>query len=150
MAHVEGEITIDRPVDEVFDFVADERNEPRYNPQMIQAEKTSPGPIGTGTTFRAQTMTRGRPVGMTIETTGYERPRKLGISTRLPAMDIHGILTFDPVPVGTLMRWSWDVEPHGLLRLLTPMIARWGRRQEETIWAGLKRFLEGNPAAPRP
>jgi hypothetical protein len=31
MARVEGEIIIHRPVPEVFDFVADERNEPRYN-----------------------------------------------------------------------------------------------------------------------
>jgi len=30
MARVEGEIIIHRPVEEMFDFVADERNEPRY------------------------------------------------------------------------------------------------------------------------
>ena len=30
---------IARPVEEVFDFVADERNEPRYNPRMLRAEK---------------------------------------------------------------------------------------------------------------
>jgi uncharacterized membrane protein len=30
---VTGEIVIERPIDEVFDFVADERNEPQYNPQ---------------------------------------------------------------------------------------------------------------------
>jgi hypothetical protein len=29
MAHVSGEIVIARPVEEVFDFVAGERNEPR-------------------------------------------------------------------------------------------------------------------------
>src|SRR6266700_4799156 len=28
---VQGDIVINRPVDEVFDFVADERNEPKYN-----------------------------------------------------------------------------------------------------------------------
>lgn len=38
MARVEGEIVIRRPVDEVFDFVADERNEPRYNPKMRGVE----------------------------------------------------------------------------------------------------------------
>jgi hypothetical protein len=32
MADINGEIIIHRPVEEVFDFVADERNEPRYNP----------------------------------------------------------------------------------------------------------------------
>jgi hypothetical protein len=54
MAHVEGEILIGRPVAEVFDFVADERNEPRYNPRMLRAEKLSTGPIGVGTRFRAE------------------------------------------------------------------------------------------------
>jgi hypothetical protein len=35
VAHIEGEIVIDRPVEEVFDVVADERNEPRYNPRLL-------------------------------------------------------------------------------------------------------------------
>ena len=46
MARIEGEIAINRPVDEVFDFVADERYEPRYNPRMARVEKLSPGQIG--------------------------------------------------------------------------------------------------------
>ena len=46
MARIEGEIAINRPVDEVFDFVADERNEPRYNPKIARVEKLSDGPIG--------------------------------------------------------------------------------------------------------
>ena len=48
MARIEGEIVINRPVEEVFDVVADERNEPRYNPRMLRAEKLSPGPVGLG------------------------------------------------------------------------------------------------------
>jgi len=48
MASIAGELVINRPVDEVFDFVADEQNEPRYNPRIRRAEKLSPGPIGRG------------------------------------------------------------------------------------------------------
>jgi hypothetical protein len=48
MAKVAGEILIARPVEQV-DFVVDERNEPRYNPRMLRAEKLTPGPIGLGT-----------------------------------------------------------------------------------------------------
>jgi len=44
MTRIEGEIIIDRPVEEVFDFVADERNEPRYNPRMLSAELLSGNP----------------------------------------------------------------------------------------------------------
>jgi hypothetical protein len=40
---VKGDIVINRPIDEVFDFVADERNEPKYNPQMTLAEMVTQG-----------------------------------------------------------------------------------------------------------
>jgi polyketide cyclase/dehydrase/lipid transport protein len=146
MRHVNGQIIIDRPVDEVFDFVADERNEPRYNPQMRYAEQTSAGPIGVGTTFRAESTSRGRPVMMTIAFTEYQRPRRLTSATHLSTMDIQGTLTFDPVPEGTRMRWSWDLQPQGMLKLMTPVIALIGRRQERTIWTGLKRYLEAREA----
>ena len=142
MAHIEGEITIDRPVAEVFDFVADERNEPRYNPRIASVRKTTSGPIGVGTTFTAQAMTNGWPVELTIRTTGYDRPRWLESSTALSGLDIHGTLSFDPRADGTVLRWSWDVTPHGLLRFVTPLIAHLGRRQERRVWTGLKEFLE--------
>ena len=54
MVEVQGEIVIDRRPEDVFDFVADERNEPRYNPHMRRAELISTGPIGLGTRFRAR------------------------------------------------------------------------------------------------
>ena len=142
MAPIEGELVIHRPVHEVFDFVADERNEPRYNPRICRAEKLSAGPIGRGTRFRAEAVTLGRTTGMTIEYTAYERPRRLASSIRMPAADIAGTLRFAPVPDGTRMGWSWEVRPRGLYRLLTPVIARVGRRQEQENWGGLKRFLE--------
>jgi len=45
MIHIEGEIVINRPVEEVFDVVSDERNEPRYNPRLLWVEKISSGPV---------------------------------------------------------------------------------------------------------
>jgi hypothetical protein len=143
MAHITGEIIIARPVEAVFDFVADERNEPRYNPNLRRAEQITAGPIGCGTRFRADAIQWGRPVPMTIEYTAYERPRRLASATHLATMEIRGELSFAPVPAGARMRWSWDVAPQGLLKLATPLVARLGRRQETTIWTGLKRYLEG-------
>jgi Polyketide cyclase / dehydrase and lipid transport len=130
-------------VEEVFDFVVDERNESSYNPKMRRAELISDGPIGVGTRFRAETVSMGRPVEMVIEFTGYERPRRLASSTHMSTMDLHGVLTFDPVPEGTRMGWSWDLEPRGILNVMGPLVARMGRRQELRIWTGLKHLLEG-------
>src|SRR5690349_1035328 len=128
MVRIDGEIVINRPVEEVFDFVADERNEPRYNPRMLRAEQVSPGPIGRGTRFQAEVTTMGRPSEMVIEFTDFERPRRLASSTHLSTMDIAGILTFDPLAEGTRMRWSWELRPRGMLKLMTPLVARMGRR----------------------
>ena len=145
MAHIEGEILIERSVEDVFDFVADERNEPRYNPRMLRAEKITPGPIALGTQFSAETTTMRRTAEMTIEWTAYERPKRLASSTHLSAMEIDGTLTFDAVPGGTRMRWSWELETRGLFKLMAPIVARMGRRQEKTIWTNLKHLLEEQP-----
>jgi uncharacterized protein YndB with AHSA1/START domain len=147
MAHIDGEIVINRPVEEVFDFVADERNEPRYNPRLLRVEKLSPGPVGLGSRFRAEMRMRPRPMEMTTEFTGYERPRRLASTTRMSRMDIRGTLSFDPVPGGTRMRWSWELEPHGLLKLMTPLATPIGARGERAIWTSLKRFLEAQEAS---
>ena len=147
VAHVEGEIMIQRPVEEVFDFVADERNEPRYNRRMVRAEKTSPGPIGLGSRCRAELETVRRTIPMTIEFTGDDRPRRLASLTRSAMMSTDGALSFTPVADGTRMRWSWEVRPRGVLRLMSPLVSRLGGRRELDIWGNLKRLLERGDVA---
>ena len=142
MVEVKGEITIARPVDEVFDFVANEENEPRYNPHMRLAEKISEGATGPGTRFRTELRTMGRTMPLIVEFTAYERPRRLASVTRSSMMLTEGALTFDPVAGGTRMRWSWNVQPHGVLKFMGPLVASMGRRQELRIWTRLKRLLE--------
>jgi hypothetical protein len=83
MARVSGDILIERPVEEVFDFVADQRNEPAYNPRMLQSEKITEGPIGVGTRFRATARSGGRAAEMLIEVTEFDRPRRLGSLTTM-------------------------------------------------------------------
>ena len=147
MANVEGEITIGRPVEVVFDFVADQRNEPHYNPEMVRAAKDTAGPIGKGTRFKSAVRSAGRIAEMLIEITGYERPRLLVSTTKMKQLDIEYTLRFDPVSGGTRMRWSGHVRPKGAFRLLGPLVTWMGNRQEQRIWASLKSHLEGAPAA---
>jgi len=142
MARVEGEITISRPVEEVFDFVADERHEPRYNTRMIRAEQISEGPIGEGTRFRTELRTMGRTMLMVVEFTDYERPSRLASVTRSSMMETEGALTSEPVHGGTRMRWSWEVRLRGAMKLMAPLVGVIGRRQEREIWGSLKRLRE--------
>ena len=148
MTCIEGEITIARPAAAVFDFAADQRNEPRYNPRMVRAEKVTGGrregdgvPLG-----RAG---RGAATEMRSELTAYHRPAWLASRTTMARADIAGTLTFAPVPGGTRMHWAWVVRPKGASRLLNPVIRLIGRRQERAIWTGIKRYLEADPQSGR-
>jgi hypothetical protein len=90
---MEGEIYINRLVETVFDFVADARNEPRYNHYILRAGKISAGPISLGTRFRNETRSMGRTTEWIIEITLYERPRRLETALHSSAMNIHGAVS---------------------------------------------------------
>ena len=146
MARIEGEIVIGRPVDVVFDYVADQSNEPQYNPQMVRAEKITAGPVGKGTQFRSAVASVGRTAKMLIECTRYDRPRLLESTTTMAQADISYTLRFEPAAAGTRMRWSGQVRPKGAFRPLGPVITWMGIRQEQRIWASLKKHLEAESA----
>ena len=78
MARVSGEITIARPVEVVFDYVADQSNEPQYNPRMVRAERVDHGLLGPGSQFASAVRSGGRTAPMMIELTAYDRPTLLG------------------------------------------------------------------------
>ena len=144
VARVQGEVTIGRPVGVVFDYVADQTNEPQYNPSMVRAEKIGVRPLGVGTRFSSAVRTAGRTVDMVIEVLSYDRPRLLASRTVMKHAEIDYILRFEPVPAGTRMRWSGQVRPTGALRLLAPAAGWLGRRQEHRIWQTMRRLLEGD------
>ena len=83
MTRITGEIVIDAPADVVFDFVADQRNEPAYNPHMVRSAKVTPGPVGKGTQFRSAVRSGSRVAEMAIEYTGFQRPSRLASTTRM-------------------------------------------------------------------
>lgn len=141
MAHISGQIRIEAPVEEVFDTVADSRNEPRFNPDMKAVELLTPPPIGAGTRFRASM--GGTGTAMLVELTDVDRPRRLGSRTSSELMETSGALSFAPAGTGTVMAWDWQVTPKGWLRLLGPLFGVIGGRMERRIWGGLKGYLEG-------
>jgi hypothetical protein len=49
MATFQNTLTIQRPVGDVFAFLADFDNIPIWNYAILETRKTSPGPVGVGT-----------------------------------------------------------------------------------------------------
>ncbi|HEU4491505.1 MAG TPA: SRPBCC family protein [Jiangellales bacterium] len=142
MAHIAGEVMIHAPVDEVFDMVADERNEPRYNPRIVRAEKVSDGPVGRGARFVAEPKSMGAKGAMTLEVLEYDRPHRLHNVVRSSYLQVDGTLTFEEVDGGTRLRWDWDMGLVGPTRVLSPVLAVIGPSWERRNWVGLKEYME--------
>jgi carbon monoxide dehydrogenase subunit G len=140
MAKIEGKILIYRPPEEVFDFVADSRNEPSFNPAMSGVELLTPLPIGAGTRFRVRMGGAGTP--MLVELTEFDRPYRLGSRTTSSMMQTSGALTFAADGDCTVMSWDWQVRPKGWMRMLGPLSGPLGGRMERRIWTRLKHQLE--------
>lgn len=140
---IHGHTLVRQPPGTVFDFVADERN--NYDPTIHHAELLTGEPIGVGTRFRCTSIRGRRSVDMIVEITVYDRPCRLSTITHLARMDITSDLRFEPAGEDTLLRWTSDLQVHGPLRLLTPVIAAVGRRQTATIWNYLQASLQTGP-----
>jgi uncharacterized protein YndB with AHSA1/START domain len=142
MPHITGEVTIAAPVSEVFDMVADERNEPRYNPRIVRAEKVTEGPVGRGARFVAEPKSMGAKGEMTLEVLEYERPHRLHNVVRSSYMQVDGTLTFQEVDGRTRLSWDWNMGLVGPMRVLSPVLAIIGPSWERRNWVGLKEYME--------
>lgn len=148
MARVRGSIDIARPVEEVFDFVADQRNEVRYNPAMTDSIKITDGPIGVGTRFHATILRRGKPLEVIIECTGFDRPRLLASRSVMTGAVATGQVKCEPIASGTRFQWDWQITVPGIAHLAGPVVGFIGRRQERAIWTGLEHVLEAGNGTP--
>lgn len=127
-----SEITLHQPVEEVFDYLADCRNETRWHPDAVSVELISDGPIGPGTRFAARYRKVGR---MDVEIVEYERPRRLAVAYRSRSGPAHGVFSFVPAGEGTTVSVRGGVELKGLWRLFTPLVGA-SIRREQAKWQG--------------
>ena len=141
-ARVEGEILIRRPVEEVFDYVADERHEPNFNSRMSRGELLTPEPIGVGSRFGVEMTMMRRVFEMTVEFTAFERPRLLGSTSRSLPRGRQGAAVADRGESHLRPGSGGDADAlvvagrntGARIKLLVPLVAWMGRRQERRVW----------------
>ena len=72
-----GSAVIDRPVDEVFAFLADGTNDRKFSPRVQEIRKTTDGPIGVGTVLESKVKDAGMTTSRRFELTAFEAPTKI-------------------------------------------------------------------------
>ena len=78
MVTFEFELTIDRPPEEVFDYLEDPQKVVQWQAWAVEVVQESEGPRGAGTRFRDVRKFLGRRIESTVEFTEYDPPRALG------------------------------------------------------------------------
>lgn len=77
MIEVEDSIVIARPIGEVFTFVADQTNAPRWQDGLLEVRRITDGPPGVGTRHVAVRRFMGRKLELTNEYVHYEPNTKI-------------------------------------------------------------------------
>lgn len=72
-----GSAVIDRPIDEVFAFLADGENDPKFSPRIQEIRKTTDGPIAVGTIFESKVKDAGLTTHRQFELTELDVPTKI-------------------------------------------------------------------------
>src|ERR687896_2206403 len=68
---------IDRPIEEVFAFLADGTNDPKFSPRVLEIAKTTDGPAGVGTVYASTVKDAGMKTKRRFEITEFEPPTKI-------------------------------------------------------------------------
>ena len=78
MAHeFSGTAVIDRPIAEVFAFLADGTNDPKFSPRVQRIERITDGPIRVGTVFESTVKDAGMTSSRKFELTTFDTPTKI-------------------------------------------------------------------------
>jgi Polyketide cyclase / dehydrase and lipid transport len=116
---------IERPPAEVFRFVATEhfQNHPMWDPAVTSITKTSPGPMGVGTTARLVRTDRGRQLQGSMEVTEYEPVSSVTVVSRFGPFTLQARTTFAPVaPASTSLQLVIDTHARGVMGLVLPLM----------------------------
>jgi uncharacterized protein YndB with AHSA1/START domain len=150
--HVEAEISIARPRVQVFEYLARSEHLPDYATDFAWVKQTSHGEprLGTEYRYRLKRGTEG-----TFARTEFEPHLRLawhGPSAKAGpgSMEPAGRWELSDAPEGTKVKLVMAPQPHGLLKLLAPMISRGIRKDLPVALQRLKQTLEqpavGSPA----
>lgn len=136
-------VVVNRPVQQVFAFVADFENDTKWRKGHKEAKRTTPLPIGVGTKCREVIRAMGMQKELVLEVTEFEPNKKMAFTaTRFGPMEPRGSFAFKEVQGGTQVAFIGEPKVKGLFKLFVPLMSRFAKSDMKKSLATLKAQLE--------
>jgi uncharacterized membrane protein len=148
MVKVEVSEIIRRPVEEVFAFITDYRNDVRWQDGLLEVRLTPDGPVSVGTQVHEVRKFMGWRIESTGVITEYIPNVKVARKTVEGPNDIEGYTTFEPVDgdgeesSSTKVTTHMEMEAGGFMALTEPLMSSGLRRALQKNFGDLKDLLE--------
>ncbi len=142
MIKFEKSIIINRPVEEVWKFLSNVENIPKWDRGVLEARQTSEGPPGVGSTVQIRRQMLGRQRIGKLRVSEYAPNRMIALQGSLGQMTAQTGFTFEPVEGRTRLTQTSEVELGGWWKLITPIIIPMLERDGREDFANVKRIME--------
>jgi uncharacterized protein YndB with AHSA1/START domain len=145
MIRIEHSVVIDRSVDQVWDYLTDFQNTPKWDIGVVETKQTSAGPAGLGTTFQNIGPFLGRNSVREYRVTEVEPEQKISISLVSPSRLIqHAEISYMFQPDGdrTRLTFSGSMELKGIYKLLQPFLLQRAKKDGRGDLENLRRQLD--------
>ena len=147
MQTFENTVTIQRPADEVFAFLADFENIPKWNYAIEETKKASAGPVGVGTRYRQTRTVPSRSVEG-FEVTVFEPARRLAMHGQIGPFQATISYALEAVAGATRLVNNVELDPsQAMLRLAAPLAAPRIKAAVAQNLGKLRLVLEGSQPA---
>jgi len=142
MITIHHQITIDRPVDEVFNYVTDSRNDPEWCPPVLEIEQlTKTGPE-IGAKYSMVVKPGPKQAEGSFEITDLDRNSHAVYKGENDMVRFKYSYRFSENENSTTIRMTSEVDPKGVWKLFTPIIRSSSRKVAAEEFTNLKELLE--------
>jgi uncharacterized membrane protein len=142
MVKIEHSLVIARPIDQVFLFLVNPRNNSLWQEGVIESKQISEGPVGVRTRGRDTRKFLGRQVECDYEIVEYEPEEKIRFKSVSGPIQFNGSYTFQSVQQGTRFTFTIEGDAGRWFSLMGPLAARLAKKQVEADSNRLKNLLE--------
>jgi carbon monoxide dehydrogenase subunit G len=133
---------IDKPVKDVFAFVTNPNNMPKWNSAVVSMQQITPDPVSMGTKFKSVGEMMGRRIEGEMQVVAFEPDSKYGFQMNAGPVQVNVLLNFKTVGTGTKLSLNAQGNPGGLFKLAEPVMAGRVKSLMEENLARLKSVLE--------